>query len=28
MPISAPPQGVRFVADFVDLGEYFVVNIG
>jgi 4,5:9,10-diseco-3-hydroxy-5,9,17-trioxoandrosta-1(10),2-diene-4-oate hydrolase len=28
MPISAAPQWVKLVGDFVDRGEYFVVNIG
>jgi 4,5:9,10-diseco-3-hydroxy-5,9,17-trioxoandrosta-1(10),2-diene-4-oate hydrolase len=28
MPIAAAPQWVKLVADFVDRGEYFVVNIG
>jgi 4,5:9,10-diseco-3-hydroxy-5,9,17-trioxoandrosta-1(10),2-diene-4-oate hydrolase len=28
MPISAAPQWVRLVSDFVDRGEYFVVNRG
>ena len=28
MPISAAPQWVKLVADFVDRGEYFVVNMG
>jgi 3-oxoadipate enol-lactonase/4-carboxymuconolactone decarboxylase len=28
MPIAAAPQWVRLVADFVDRGEYFLVNMG
>ncbi|HKT20837.1 MAG TPA: alpha/beta hydrolase [Stellaceae bacterium] len=28
MPIAAAPQWVKLVADFVDRGEYFVVNMG
>lgn len=28
MPVSAAPRWVRLVSDFVDRGEYFVVNMG